>query len=86
MGAARKLQFESNEVEQRLGEPARLAVFAAEQFHARSFWGRHPVLTFLVLPLPMWVACWAASWLALAAVVIGASQVLEHTWDIAQRP
>ena len=38
---------------QRLGEPTQLAIFAAEQYHARSFFGRHPVLTFLVAPLPL---------------------------------
>ena len=53
MGAARKLHFDPPDAEQRLGEPAHLAIFAAEQYHARSFFGRHPVLTFLVGPLPL---------------------------------
>ena len=42
MGAARKLQFEesgTHDLQQRLGEPAHFALFAAEQYHARSFWG-----------------------------------------------
>ena len=35
-----------------LGDPAQLAAFAAKQYHHRSFLGRHPILTFLVMPLP----------------------------------
>src|SRR6188508_1248821 len=61
MGAARKLQPESISQENlhtRLGEPAQLALFAAEQYHARSFWGRHPLLTFGFAPLPLLVALW----------------------------
>lgn len=61
MGAARKLQAEasqSDDLQQRLGEPAQLALFAGEQYHARSFWGRHPLVTYLIAPLPLLVACW----------------------------
>jgi hypothetical protein len=72
MGAARKLQVERENLEQRLGEPAQLALFAAEQYHARSFWGRHPLVTYLLGPLPLLAACffayglafWAVSWIA----------------------
>ena len=53
MGAARKLNLESDDVQQRLGEPKQLAIFVADQYHARSFFGRHPLLTFLVGPLPL---------------------------------
>lgn len=72
MGAARKLQFDTsvtNDPQQRLGEPAQLAVFAAEQYHARSFWGRHPVVTFVLAPLPMLLACLIG--LALALQLVG---------------
>src|SRR5882757_2285663 len=61
MGAARKLQVPQNgqdDLQQRLGEPAQLALFAAEQYHARSFWGRHPRITFLVAPLPLMIVMW----------------------------
>ena len=61
MGAARKLQPEpgqSDDLQQRLGEPAQLALFAGEQYHARSFWGRHPWMTYLLGPLPLLVAMW----------------------------
>lgn len=40
-------------LEERLGNPAQLAALAAKQYHHRSFLGRHPILTFLVLPLPL---------------------------------
>ena len=70
MGAARKLQLESgqsDDLQQRLGEPAQLALFAGEQYHARSFWGRHPWVTYLLGPLPLLVAMWV---LYLAAIWI----------------
>jgi hypothetical protein len=65
MGAARKLQTEigndgSSNAEQRLGNPAQLALFAAERYHARSFWGRHPWITYLLAPLPLLATCWIA--------------------------
>jgi hypothetical protein len=60
MGAARKLQVESDDLQQRLGDPTQLAIFAAEQYHARSFWGRHPLVTYLIAPLPLFAVCWLA--------------------------
>jgi hypothetical protein len=58
MGAARKLQTEyveeaTPDFERRLGDPATLAMFAAEQYQDRSFFGRHPILTFLIGPIPL---------------------------------
>src|SRR4051812_37964499 len=70
MGAARKLQVPQNsqdDLQQRLGEPTQLALFAAEQYHARSFWGRHPWVTYLLAPLPLLVTCWIAFGLAMWA-------------------
>ena len=89
MGAARKLQVPQNEqddLQQRLGEPAPLALFAAEQYHSRSFWGRHPWVTFLVVPLPMWVASWIACWLALAAIVLGVVHLAPESWRASIKP
>jgi hypothetical protein len=37
----------------RLGDPKSLGELAAKQYYSRSFLGRHPILTFLVLPLPL---------------------------------
>jgi hypothetical protein len=83
MGAARKLQFEpenleQQDLEQRLGEPAQLALFAAEQYHARSFWGRHPLVTYLLGPLPLLVACFVAYAVAFWAVTWVISLVGTH--------
>jgi hypothetical protein len=77
MGAARKLQLEQDDLSVRLGEPAQLALFAAEKYHARSFWGRHPVVTFLVGPLPLLVAVWLATVFSLTGFGMGLSYVIE---------
>ncbi len=84
MGAARKLQIESDKAQQRLGEPAQLALFAAEQYHARSFWGRHPVVTFVFGPLPMLVACWIATMLSITGIGMGLAYVCEHWFGLSQ--
>jgi hypothetical protein len=85
MGAARKLQTESNlddDLQARLGEPTQLALFAAEQYHARSFWGRHPLLTFLFGPLPLlvlgWVICVLAYWLVVVVPALAIIYAGEH--------
>lgn len=64
MNGARKPESTNTEVQkpdvislhQQLGDPSQLAALAAKQYHNRSFLGRHPVLTFLVLPLPLIIA------------------------------
>ena len=61
MGAARKLQSiedDQSELQQRIGEPTKLALFAAEQYRARSFWGMHAWVAYLVGPLPLYIAMW----------------------------
>jgi hypothetical protein len=78
MGAARKLQPEaddaiSHDAVQRLGEPRQLAIFAAEQYHCRTYWGRHPIITFLLAPLPLFVACFFGYGLLFWAVTFGLS-------------
>jgi hypothetical protein len=81
MGAARKLQTEiesHDDVEERLGQPTQLALFAAQQYHARSFWGRHPLLTYLLAPLPLLVACWIFFGLAFWAV----GSVISYTLSV----
>jgi hypothetical protein len=80
MGAARKLQLDPQDAQQRLGEPTQLAIFAAEQYHARSFWGRHPWLTYLVAPLPLLVACWISFALAMWAILSGINLVGTHAF------
>jgi hypothetical protein len=85
MGAARKLQPEQidQNSEQRLGDPTQLAIFAADQYHSRTFWGRHPLVTFLFAPLPLLVACWIVFPLALWAVLWGVSTVGEYAFGLA---
>jgi hypothetical protein len=99
MGAARKLHFDDDEAKSnasivaaaRIGEPTQLAIFAADEYRARSFWGRHPFVTFVVAPLPTMVAVLigylAALWLILAGlgVILEWFNVLsvnehEHPW------
>jgi hypothetical protein len=84
MGAARKLHIdhqdlEQQDLEQRLGEPAQLAIFTAEQYHARSFWGRHPFVTYLLGPLPLLVGCFVAYGLLFWAATLVVSFVGTHT-------
>ena len=86
MSAARKLQIEPDDMQQRLGEPTQLAIFAAEQYHSRSFWGRYPWFTYLVMPLPLWVACWIACWLALSAIVLGIVYITPESWRASIQP
>lgn len=82
MGAARKLQFESDtapdDLQARLGNPTQLAIFAADQYHARSFWGRHPRITFLLAPLPLLLACFISFGLALVSFGKCLAYGLEH--------
>jgi hypothetical protein len=85
MGAARKLQFESDDPQQRLGEPKQLAVFAADQYHSRTFWGRHPILTFLIGPLPLLATMWCA-YLVLIWLVFALPAAIGHWltgWSVA---
>ncbi len=84
MGAARKLQLESDDLHERLGEPAQLALFAAEQYHARSFWGRHPWLTFVFGPLPMLAVSWIATVLCITWIGTAASYVCVHWFGLTE--
>jgi hypothetical protein len=92
MGAARKLQTEAGQSEdsrQRLGEPAQLALFAGDHYHARSFWGRHPIVTFVLGPLPLLVMCWIVTAFVVMWAGVGAAYVGDHwfgqapdTWQL----
>jgi hypothetical protein len=52
-----------------LGEPTRLAEYLIWTMRQSSWWGRHPILGFCILPLfgfiPVWVVC---GWLLIAVV------------------
>lgn len=90
MGAARKLQPQlEQDARQQLGNPTQLAIFAADEYHSRTFWGRHPLVTFLFAPLPLLVAFWIVFPLTLFAIlwVVGtASQYAFGLADDAFRP
>lgn len=71
MGAARKLQPQlEQDAQQQLGDSTQLAIFAANQYHSRTFWGRHPLVTFLFAPLPLLLATWWAYLLTVWLVVV----------------
>ncbi len=84
MGAARKLDFEADDLQERLGEPTQLAIFAAEQYRARSFWGRHPIVTFVLGPLPLLLISWIVTGCAVVWSAEGITYIGEHWFGIAQ--
>src|SRR4029079_19620309 len=84
MSAARKLDFEADDMQRQLGEPTQLAVFAAEQFRARSFWGRDPFATFVLGPLPLLLGCWIITGCAVVWSAEGITYICEHWFGIVQ--
>jgi hypothetical protein len=84
MGAARKLDFETNILQERIGEPTQLAIFAAEQYRARSFWGRHPIVTFVLGPLPFLLVSWIITGCAVVWSAEGITYVCDHWFGIEQ--
>jgi hypothetical protein len=59
----------------RLGEPAALATWAAEEYRRARWTSRHPVLVFGLLPLPTILLAFAATVLALWLAVSGVGWV-----------
>jgi hypothetical protein len=59
------------EVVTRIGDPGMLADVASVEFTRRSFFGRHPILTFLVAPMPLAVLAWAATFATLFGCATG---------------
>lgn len=49
----------------KVGEPTQLARLAGEEYRKRTWLGRHPIVTFLVAPIPMLVLSWVLSMLLL---------------------
>jgi hypothetical protein len=85
MSTARMPDCSVDDLAERLGSPTQLAIFAAEQYRSRSFFGRHPILTFLFGPLPLLVAMWIAACLAIAGVmcaIAGVAYVVEHVFNV----
>ena len=71
--AANKQVASILDIDERLGDPAQLAALAEQQYRRRSFLGRHPIVTFLIAPLPLVLAgiVAIAACLALIDVVVG---------------
>jgi hypothetical protein len=84
MGAARKLEFEAGDLPKQLGEPTQLAIFAAEQYRARSFWGRHPLVTFVLGPLPLLLVSWIVTGASLVWICEGITYICDHWFGIQQ--
>ncbi len=51
-----------------LGDPHTLAAGAAREYHRRTFSGRHPILMFLVAPLPLALVAWAGTVASIATL------------------
>src|SRR5687767_4504079 len=49
------------EVVAQIGAPVSLADAASVEFSRRSFFGRHPIATFLLAPIPLAVFAWVAT-------------------------
>ncbi len=56
---------ETDTVKQKVGEPKQLAQLAGEEYRKRTWLGRHPVVAFLIAPIPMLVLSWILSMLLL---------------------
>lgn len=51
-----------------LGDPHTLAAGAAQEYHRRTFSGRHPILMFLLAPLPLALLAWAGTVASIATL------------------
>lgn len=83
MNTARTLDAD---LQQRIGDPIQLAKFVAEQYHRRSFLGRHPILTFLIAPLPLVVLVWAACLLMLGVLFLWPVDLAGYRINLLQNP
>jgi hypothetical protein len=86
MSTARKPDFSVNNLHDRLGNPTQLAAFAADQYNARSFFGRHPILTFLITPLPLLAAIWMASIAIMVLAINGTEYSIGHSISSEDHP
>jgi hypothetical protein len=85
MSAARKPGYSVDNLGERIGTPTQLAIFAAEQYRARSFLGRHPILTFVMAPLPVFAALCLTYYLVVALPILAFVYLAEHVlgWPFA---
>ncbi|OAI48457.1 hypothetical protein AYO44_07000 [Planctomycetaceae bacterium SCGC AG-212-F19] len=59
--AAGNCSKDKTEATDRLGDPGKLADTIVSQFQSRTFVGRHPVLTFVVAPMPLAMFAWVCT-------------------------
>ncbi len=67
------------ETSARLGDVDRLANQIVAAYRQRTFAGRHPVLAFVVAPLPLMLLAYAAYWFVGALVIFGSMKLTEFT-------
>lgn len=68
--------------ESRLGDPQQIAQLARDNVMRRRFAGRHPILTFVVLPVPLLVVLWIAYAAGLVGLFSGLDRFREAAWAI----
>ncbi len=73
-------------LEARIGDTEAVAEAAVAEYHHRTFFGRHPVWTFLVAPLPTLLLGWAAFMLLCLALFKLAPMVLGAGFDVDGKP
>ena len=73
----------SLEMERTIGTPAEVAEAAAAQYPKPHFCGSHPIMTFVVLPIPLVLLTFALSIATLAGTWEGIEFVLERLFGIA---
>ena len=65
------------EIVARIGSPDTLADAASLEFTRRSFSGRHPIFTFLVVPMPLAIVAWVATFAVIFGCGAGAMKLDE---------
>lgn len=66
------------EIAARIGTPVTLAKAASVEFTRRSFCGRHPIVTFLIAPVPLAVFAWIVTFATMFGCTAGAMMFAER--------
>ena len=80
-GAACEQADGADQAWQKLGDVERLGDELVRKYRARSFAGRHPLLTFVAAPLPLVVTLWAATFFAGWAAVFNVAELLGNALE-----
>jgi hypothetical protein len=75
----------STDLPPRIGDPIRLAQVAAAEYRRANFWGRHPIVTFLLAPIPLVVVAWIAVFVLGMLIMSGRAESGDgaDSWSIA---